>query len=150
MLEPSKRGPNGKPLKQTTLAWCQTEAAHTVNFASQDPKSQWNQCRHVIIRSEDRCSVGSWIFAKSPLNVSERLFIDSQLKICFAQDFGEISTGRVVEILASPTHHQVIIILDVFEVSAVRHEIFSMPMLARRQSEVTLIAIPSSVCISSS
>ena len=53
-------------------------------------------------------------------------------------------TGRIVELLAS-TSHRAIIVLDLFQVSTTRHEVFGMPMLARRHGEPMYIIIPSTV-----
>jgi hypothetical protein len=57
-------------------------------------------------------------------------------------------TGRIIEILADgATGNRAIIVLDVFQVLTSRHEVFGMPMLARRHGETTYIIIPSTVRI---
>ena len=57
-------------------------------------------------------------------------------------------TGRIVEILAESGGKRAVIVLDIFEVRSTRHEIFGMPMLARRHEETIYAVIPSTVCIS--
>ena len=59
----------------------------------------------------------------------------------------ESVTGRIIEILSDSTEKKAIIILDLFVVLGSRHEIFGMPMLARRQNEKTYAVIPSTVSI---
>ena len=59
----------------------------------------------------------------------------------------ELITGRIVEILTDTTGKRAVIILDIFHVLSTRHEIFGMPMLARRHEETTYVVIPSTVRI---
>ena len=56
-------------------------------------------------------------------------------------------TGHIVEILAESGGKRAVIVLDIFEVRSIRHEIFGMPMLARRHHEEIYAVIPSTVCI---
>ncbi|KAJ3517709.1 hypothetical protein NLJ89_g342 [Agrocybe chaxingu] len=124
-LEPLKRGTSQKAESRKYIPWFQTQGAKALNCVSEDADSQWTPCRFAIARSEDKCVVGSWIFAKSPLTPSELI------------------TGRIVEILANTTSDRAVVILDVFQVLSTRHQIFGMPMLARRQEETTYVVIPS-------
>ena len=55
-----------------------------------------------------------------------------------------------MEILAESRGQRAVIVLDIFEVRSTRHEIFGMPMLARRHDEEIYAVIPSTVCIFSS
>ena len=57
----------------------------------------------------------------------------------------ETITGRIVEILTNPAESRAVVVIDVFQVLSTRHNIFGMPMLARRNSEITYIAISSTV-----
>ena len=57
----------------------------------------------------------------------------------------DLITGRIVEILANSTGKRALVILDIFHVLSERHEIFGMPMLARRNEETTYVAIPATV-----
>lgn len=68
--EPLKRGADQKVESRTYITWSLTRGARSLNCTSENADSQWMQCRFVIARSEDKCFVGSWIFAKSPLYVS--------------------------------------------------------------------------------
>ncbi|KAJ7906752.1 hypothetical protein B0H13DRAFT_2233563 [Mycena leptocephala] len=54
---------------------------------------------------------------------------------------GEIIVGRIDSILDNGSGGAVVI-LDVFHVSDTRHAIFGMPVLARRQSEITYLIVP--------
>ncbi|KAJ7726809.1 hypothetical protein DFH07DRAFT_945958, partial [Mycena maculata] len=54
----------------------------------------------------------------------------------------ELITGRIDAIL-DDGKGAAVIILDVFQVSDSRHNIFGMPMLARRQSETMFLIVPS-------
>jgi hypothetical protein len=74
-LEPLKRGPTKKLQSRTYIAWSHTKAASALNFTSERADSQWTQCQFAIAQSEDKCFVGSWIFARSPFGVSPYLII---------------------------------------------------------------------------
>jgi hypothetical protein len=69
-LEPLKRGPSKKLESRRYIAWSRTKAASSLNFALEDADSEWTQCRFAVAKSEDKCFVGSWIFAASPLAVN--------------------------------------------------------------------------------
>jgi hypothetical protein len=56
----------------------------------------------------------------------------------------ETIVGRIDNILDNG-NGKAVVIMDVFQVSATRHEIFGMPVLTRRQSETTYIIVPSLV-----
>ena len=55
-------------------------------------------------------------------------------------------TGRIHNILEDP-RASAVIILDIFQVSEERHEIFGMPTLTRRQSETSLVIVPAVVSV---
>jgi hypothetical protein len=59
----------------------------------------------------------------------------------------ELVTGRIVEILANSKEDRAVVVLDTFQVIlSARHDIYGMPMLARRHDETAYIVIPSTVC----
>src|SRR5258705_9916616 len=68
-LEPLKQDANKKVESRKYVSWFQTQGAKALNHTSEDADSQWAQCRFVVARSEDKCSIGSWVFARSPLCV---------------------------------------------------------------------------------
>lgn len=69
-LEPLKRGANHKVETRIYVAWSVTRGAKALNCTSESADSQWMHCRFAIARSEDKCFVKSWIFARSPLQAS--------------------------------------------------------------------------------
>jgi hypothetical protein len=69
-LEPLKRGLTKKLESRTYIAWSRTKAACALNATSERADSQWTRCRFTVARSEDKCFMGSWIFARSPFGVS--------------------------------------------------------------------------------
>ena len=48
----------------------ETKASKAVNLASFDSNIKWTPCTYVVSESQDKCNVGGWVFAKSPLSVS--------------------------------------------------------------------------------
>ena len=56
-------------------------------------------------------------------------------------------TGRISDILADSEGERAVVVLDLFHVLDTRHDIFGMPMLARRHTEAVYLIIPSTVCI---
>lgn len=59
---------------------------------------------------------------------------------------GKSVTGRILEILAESGGKRAVVVLDTFQILSNRHEVFGMPMLARRQEDTLYIVIPSTVC----
>ncbi|KAJ6555775.1 hypothetical protein B0H19DRAFT_902080, partial [Mycena capillaripes] len=123
-----KRKKGGPPPQMVKVQLSATHAAKALNKGTYDLSSTWLPCKQVIAASLDECKISSWVFAKSPLTVWRYLF--------FGQ--GETVVGRIDNILDSDSGTAVVI-LDVFQVSRTRHEIFGMPVLTRRQSETTYI-----------
>ncbi|KIJ94946.1 hypothetical protein K443DRAFT_639947 [Laccaria amethystina LaAM-08-1] len=109
--------------KRKYVPWHQTQGAKAVN-SSEVVHSLWTACRSVVASSGDVCLVGSWVFATSPFNRTQSI------------------TGRIVEIVAEPEGKRTVVILDVFDVRRTRHEIYGMPMLARRHEETVYAVIP--------
>ena len=59
-------------------------------------------------------------------------------------------TGRIMDILQDTSGKTSLIVLDVFQVAAVRHEMFGMPILKRRLNEkqiLVILAMVSGECI---
>ncbi|KAJ7162515.1 hypothetical protein C8R46DRAFT_1283536, partial [Mycena filopes] len=115
-----KRGEGPRP----TFPLKSTTAAKAVNYGLYDPESAWNKCSFVISESLDECSLGSWVFATSPT----------------AMDTSMMS-GRISDILVD-SREQVLVVLELFRVLSVRDEIFGMPVLVRRDSEITFSIVP--------
>ncbi|KAJ7294000.1 hypothetical protein C8J57DRAFT_1704630 [Mycena rebaudengoi] len=119
---PTKKSGDSRP-KALQVPLRSTQARAALNSADYDMDLSWFQCKKVVAAALDDCIKGSWVFAKSPLT-------------------GETIAGRIDEILDNG-QGSAIIILDVFQVSAERDEMFGMPFLTRRQSEETYLIIPS-------
>lgn len=69
-LEPLKRDANQTDVSRKYIPWSLTEGAKALNCLVEAADSLWTPCRFAIACSGDKCLVGSWIFAKSPLHVS--------------------------------------------------------------------------------
>ncbi|KAF7335904.1 hypothetical protein MSAN_02327500 [Mycena sanguinolenta] len=118
-LVPLKRGQTKRediPLKSTS-------AARALNFGLYNPDSVWKRCLHVISESLDECFIDSWVFAQSP-----------------TQNFSKI-TGRISDILVD-TAGVVLVVLEQFQVLSERDELYGMPVLVRRDGEVTFSIVP--------
>ncbi|KAJ6563158.1 hypothetical protein B0H10DRAFT_2169224 [Mycena sp. CBHHK59/15] len=111
-LVPIKHGQK----ERVQYALVDTTAAHALNFGLYSAHSKWQKFL-------DECLVGSWVFAKS--DTPE----------------GPIKTGRVAEILADNTG-SAIVILELFQVLSTRDETFGMPVLVRRDAEITFSITP--------
>lgn len=64
------------------------------------------------------------------------------------QPQGQNSTaimGRVIDILQDTSGTTSLIVLDVFQVAAVCHELFGMPILKRQLNEKTVLIVPATV-----
>jgi hypothetical protein len=85
-------------------------------------------------------------FCKITLGCQFIMFITAFTIVILFQD-SETITGHIIEILADTTSNRAVIVLDIFHVLSTRHDIFGMPMLARRHDETTYIVIPSTVHI---
>ncbi|KAJ7693775.1 hypothetical protein B0H16DRAFT_1848276 [Mycena metata] len=118
-LVSAKRGEGPRP----TFQLKSTTAAHAVNYGLFDANSTWNKCSFVISESLDECSLGSWVFATSPT------------------DANSIISGRISDILVDPGD-EVLVVLELFQVLSARDEIFGMPVLVRRNSEVSFSIVP--------
>ena len=54
-------------------------------------------------------------------------------------------TGKILEILQDEGGTMSFVVVDIFQVSATRHDYFGMPVLSRRLDETTLLVIPAKV-----
>ena len=54
-------------------------------------------------------------------------------------------TGKILEILQDEGGTMSFVVVDIFQVSAIRHEYFGMPVLSRRLNETTLLVVPAKV-----
>lgn len=54
-------------------------------------------------------------------------------------------TGKILEILQDEGGTMSFVVIDIFQVSAIRHEYFGMPILSRRLDEITLLVVPAKV-----
>ncbi|KAF8890257.1 hypothetical protein CPB84DRAFT_1816358 [Gymnopilus junonius] len=67
------------PTLQALIGWTSSElimngrmtGSKALNHTSEDQNSQWTACHYIVARSGDKCSKGSWIFARSTLHSSQ-------------------------------------------------------------------------------
>ncbi|KAJ7205461.1 hypothetical protein GGX14DRAFT_644635 [Mycena pura] len=118
---PKRKKGEPRPVR-STVTLSSRGAQEALNAGDYNMESIWFPCRQVISAAHDECKIGSWVFVESPLTA-------------------KVITGRIHDILEDPKA-SAIIILDVFQISEERHEIFGMPTLMRRQSETSLVIVP--------
>jgi hypothetical protein len=53
-----------------SFALSATQACRAVNYSSYSPHSIWFKGKEVVSDNLDECAIGSWIFAKSPIDVN--------------------------------------------------------------------------------
>ncbi|KAF7347997.1 hypothetical protein MSAN_01751800 [Mycena sanguinolenta] len=118
-LAPLKRGVSSRPVELLKT----TNAARALNFGQYNGDSEWMRCKTVVSESLDECSVGTWVFAKS--------HADENVIIC----------GRLVDILCNKSGSSIVVI-ELFQLLGVRHSHYGMPVLARRDGEITFSILP--------
>ena len=96
---------------------------------------------YTIAASEDKCSIGSWVFAKSPIDVCSFLVALVRRLIAIMQ--GKTVVGQIIEILARA--RSAIVSLDIYQVASTRHEIFGMPTLSCRYDKTSILILPAIV-----
>ncbi|KAJ7467555.1 hypothetical protein FB451DRAFT_1340448 [Mycena latifolia] len=101
-----------------------TNAARALNYGLYPANSMWRKCIHVISKSLDECLVGSWVFAATN------------------EEPPATKSGRISDILVNSTSSEVLIVLELFRVLSSRDEVYGMPVLVRRDSEVTFSIVP--------
>ncbi|KAJ7269179.1 hypothetical protein C8J57DRAFT_1609392 [Mycena rebaudengoi] len=116
-LKRGQKERDSHPLKSTS-------AARALNYGTYDPDLMCKKCVHVLSESLDECRVGSWIFTKSPL-----------------AENSPVVTGRISDILMDPSC-SILVVVEVFQVLSSRDETYGMPVLVRRDSEVTFLIVP--------
>ncbi|KAJ6494369.1 hypothetical protein C8R45DRAFT_777599, partial [Mycena sanguinolenta] len=79
----------------------------------------WNKCSSVISESLDECVLGSWKLFKDP----------------------SIISGRTSDILVD-SGGLVLVVLELFQILSTRDETFGMPVLVRRNSEISFSILP--------
>ncbi|KAJ7469208.1 hypothetical protein FB451DRAFT_1479092 [Mycena latifolia] len=114
-LTPLKRGQK----ERQNLLLKSTSAAHALNYGLYSPESTWSKCVYVISESLDECLVGSWVFAKTQTNKDAP------------------RSGRISDILVDPTSGMVLVVLELFQVLSSRDKVYGMPVLVRRDDEIT-------------
>ncbi|KAJ7246181.1 hypothetical protein C8J57DRAFT_1678249 [Mycena rebaudengoi] len=92
-----------------------TSAVNASNYGLYDANSTWRKCIYVLSGSLDECRVDSW---DSPL-----------------------ISGRISDILVNPDKG-ILVILELFQILSSRDEVYGMPVLVRRDSEVTYSIVP--------
>ncbi|KAJ7049000.1 hypothetical protein C8F01DRAFT_1355847 [Mycena amicta] len=86
--------------------------------------TEWNECREVTAAHGDSCTLNSWVF--------------------YDIEGTDRSVGRIKHILAptSSAMASVITIIECFEVTSRRHEVYDTPILIRRHGESTTHIVP--------
>ena len=116
-----------------------------------DPQRKWHRGKHVVSQAQDECTVGAWIYAKSPVSSVCTGFCPSALSRHeihtdhINNQANNPVTGKVLEILQDESGTYSFVVIDVFQVHAIQHEYFGMPILSRRMSEVSLLVVPAKV-----
>ncbi|KAJ7795671.1 hypothetical protein B0H14DRAFT_3114648 [Mycena olivaceomarginata] len=117
------------PILQKLVGWTEKKAGETtgyqtcqlgarperqMNYGLYSPRSMWRKYE---------CFIDSWVFAKSPM----------------AED--STIPGRISDILVDGAGI-VLVVLEPFQVLTSRDEMYGMPILVRRDSEVTFSIVP--------
>ncbi|KAJ6611590.1 hypothetical protein B0H10DRAFT_2285157 [Mycena sp. CBHHK59/15] len=115
-------------LKRGKTVWANyklkaTSAARALNFGMYSSESTWEKCLHVISESLDECFVGSWVFALSGIDETSTI------------------SGRISDILVDTTGN-VVVVVELFQVLSTRDKLYGMPVLVRRDSEITFSIVP--------
>jgi hypothetical protein len=93
----------------------------------------------VVSESLDECFVGSWIFAQSAIDKVSKA---QQAAIFFTTDHKDSTiSGRISDILTNDAR-ATIVVLELFQVLSVRDPLYGMPVLVRRNSEITFQIVP--------
>ncbi|KAI0685823.1 hypothetical protein BC835DRAFT_1289282, partial [Cytidiella melzeri] len=118
-LEPiPKDSKTGSRILRAAQIWRLTHAAKTLNAASVAHDSlPWFGCTSLVATSGDKCEVGTWVVARSPLDPDDNLL------------------GRIIEILAHEDCSKAYAVVDAFDLAADRHIVWEMPRLIRRFGE---------------
>ena len=119
-----------------------SQACNASEFC-ENPDKMWFEAKHSIsMKSDDRCHVGSWVFAA----ITTTPAIHSGLLPSPAETDVTIC-GRIVELLA-PTEHAAkgITVIAVYRMLEERHPIFGMPRLTKATADGNcLVIVPTEV-----
>jgi len=67
-----KRGEKGAKCPRPKISINETRAVDAVNSFdathNATAPSHWYRCTHVVSQAQDKCTIGSWVFAKSPFS----------------------------------------------------------------------------------
>ena len=120
--------------------------AKAVNFPQEmtEKTKKWHRGKHVISQAQGECAVSSWVLAKSPFLVS-LLTPTSESLLMLIQETEPPITGQIKEIIQDVSTKESFALLDVFQVSMVRHELFGMPILSCWLDKVSLVLVQSKV-----
>jgi len=144
-----KRNENRTKQPREVMAWKDTLAASAVNSHSyMGLDTGWYAGKLVTSKANDKCTTGAWVFARSPYSVSLQCL---QCLVTILNRKPKSSTtlppvtGKIVEIIQDKAGQHSLVVLDVFQVAATRHEVFGMPILMRRQDETMTTIVLSKV-----
>jgi hypothetical protein len=135
-LKRGQKERDSHPLKSTS-------AARALNYGTYDPNLMCKKCVHVLSESLDECRVSSWIFTKSPLAEVSPQLLQSVFVLMLAKN-SPVVMGRISDILMDPSRG-ILVVVEVFQVLSSRDKIYRMPVLVRRDSEVTFLIVPAKV-----
>jgi hypothetical protein len=84
------------------IIFCNSQASKAVNSGSYDLTLEWNPCVYAVAASEDKCNIGSWVFAKSPIDVRSLLLyiMDTCLSQYFRTELLSVRLSRFCQGLA--------------------------------------------------
>ncbi|KAJ7868525.1 hypothetical protein B0H14DRAFT_2346529, partial [Mycena olivaceomarginata] len=128
MLAPLKRGIRTRPVELLKT----TNAARALNFGDYNGNSEWMRCKTVVSESLDECFIGTWIFASSHSDTAIVLLTARQ---------NSIICGRLSDILCNQSG-KAIVVVELFQIIGGRHSRYGMPVLARRDDEITFSILP--------
>ncbi|TFK18019.1 hypothetical protein FA15DRAFT_698243 [Coprinopsis marcescibilis] len=126
VLEALARNDRGQPMPCKAYIPAETHARDALPTFSIPSflTTRWYKCKSLISSSRNECRTGTWAFSC----VSE-----GQKSVTYV--------GRIVEILQQENGEFAFAIFERFEVSAMLHEKFDMPVLIRPYSEMARVAI---------
>ncbi|PPQ69579.1 hypothetical protein CVT24_001379, partial [Panaeolus cyanescens] len=148
-LIPVKRNTNRTKIPRQPLLWGSTLSASAINIQSHYAQLQWFPGKSVVSRAGDICKVGGWVFAQSEELNFQNIGISpispprSPSPVSTHTSTASTITGRIVEILQdsrSPCQHSLVAI-DLFQVAAIRHEVFGVPILYRPMDKATVVLV---------
>ncbi|KAF8906087.1 hypothetical protein CPB85DRAFT_1181307, partial [Mucidula mucida] len=124
--------PRTAPIR-VVLHLVDTDAKKALNYGNYDVHALALYSRYAVSKSLEECLVNSWVFLKSPLGTG-----------------GEVIVGRITCILActlkdaesnAPCLPSDLVCVEVYQISPTRDPKYGMPVLTRRNSEVTSVMV---------